>query len=32
VATRDFLRNELGDLLEEMLKELRGNTQPDTEK
>jgi uncharacterized membrane protein len=32
VATRDFLRNELGDLLEEMLKELRGNTQSDTEK
>ena len=32
VTTRDFLRNELGDLLEEMLKELRGNTQSDTEK
>jgi uncharacterized membrane protein len=32
VATRDFLRNELGDMLEEVLKELRGNTQPDTEK
>jgi uncharacterized membrane protein len=32
VATRDFLRNELGDMLDEVLKELRGNTQPDTEK
>lgn len=32
VATRDYLRNELGDMLEEVLKELRGNTQPDTEK
>lgn len=32
VATRDFLRNELGDMLEEVLKELRGNTEPDTEK
>ena len=32
VATRDFLRNELGDMLEEVLRELRGNTQPDTEK
>ena len=32
VATRDFLSNELGDMLEEVLKELRGNTQPDTEK
>jgi uncharacterized membrane protein len=32
VATRDFVRNELGDMLDEVLKELRGNTQPDTEK
>ena len=32
VATRDFLRNELGDMLEEVLKEFRGNTHPDSEK
>ena len=32
VATRDFLRNELSDMLEEVLDELRGKTKPDSEK
>lgn len=32
VATRDFLRNELKDMLEEVLDELRGKTKPDAEK
>ena len=32
VATRDFLRNELKDVLEEVLDELRGKSKPDTEK
>ena len=32
VATRDFLRNELRDMLEEVLVELRGKTKPDAEK
>ena len=32
VATRDFLRNELKDALEEVLDELRGKSKPDTEK
>jgi uncharacterized membrane protein len=32
VATRDFLRNELNDMLEEVLDELRGKTKPDSEK
>jgi uncharacterized membrane protein len=32
VATRDFLRNELKDMLEEVMDELRGKTKPDTEK
>lgn len=32
VATRDFLRNELKDVLEEVLEELRGKSKPDTEK
>jgi uncharacterized membrane protein len=32
VATRDFLRNELRDMLEEVLVELRGKSKPDTEK
>ena len=32
VATRDFLRNELNDMLEEVLDELRGKSKSDTEK
>ena len=32
VATRDFLRNELKDMLEEVLDELRGKSKSDTEK
>lgn len=32
VATRDFVRNELSDMLEEVLDELRGKTKPDSEK
>ncbi|KGA19723.1 hypothetical protein GM50_4410 [freshwater metagenome] len=32
VATRDFLRNELKDVLEEVLDELRGKSKSDTEK
>jgi uncharacterized membrane protein len=32
VATRDFLRNELNDMLEEVLDELRGKSKPDTDK
>lgn len=32
VATRDFLRNELQDVLEEVLDELRGKSKSDTEK
>lgn len=32
VATRDFLRNELNDMLEEVLDELRGKTKPDSQK
>ncbi|MFM2144827.1 MAG: hypothetical protein RI899_615, partial [Actinomycetota bacterium] len=32
VATRDFLRNELSDMLEEVLDELRGKSKPDSEK
>jgi len=32
VATRDFLRNELRDMLEEVLVELRGKSKPDSEK
>jgi uncharacterized membrane protein len=32
VATRDFLRNELKDVLEEVLDELRGKSKPDTQK
>ena len=32
VATRDFLRNELRDMLEEVLVELRGKSKPDAEK
>jgi uncharacterized membrane protein len=32
VATRDFLRNELKDMLEEVLDELRGKSKPDTDK
>jgi uncharacterized membrane protein len=32
VATRDFMRNELKDMLEEVIDELRGKTKPDTEK
>ena len=32
VATRDFLRNELNDVLEEVLDELRGKSKSDTEK
>jgi uncharacterized membrane protein len=32
VATRDFMRNELKDMLEEVIDELRGKTKSDTEK
>jgi len=32
VATRDFLRNELADMLDEVLAELRGKSKSDTEK
>jgi uncharacterized membrane protein len=32
VATRDFLRNELKDMLGEVLDELRGKSKPDTDK
>jgi uncharacterized membrane protein len=32
VATRDFLRNELKDMLDEVLDELRGKSKPDTDK
>jgi uncharacterized membrane protein len=32
VATRDFVRNELNDMLEEVLDELRGKSKPDTDK
>ncbi|MFM9151850.1 MAG: DUF1003 domain-containing protein, partial [Candidatus Planktophila sp.] len=32
VATRDFLKDQLGDLAEEIAKELRSNSEPDSKK
>ena len=32
VATRDFLKDQLGDLAEDLAKELRRNSEPDAKK
>ncbi len=31
IATRDFMRSELADFKDEMLEELRGDSQPDAD-